>query len=158
MAKNWIWVGKYLFVILLAIVLGAAIGNLALFKTATLGTPKLTAGVLARFIAHTTALGLLWFLGLRASQQLREGSGGMTSLAVPILSLVALIVVPSFYVVLLQFINPFLSRDLKPFIDWAFIVGTLAAATWLVWAFFTNMDAVLEAIRRAAVSKKKPEH
>jgi hypothetical protein len=57
----------------------------------------------------------------------------------------------------MQFINPFLSRDLKPFIDWGFILGTLAAAIWLVWALFTDSEALLEAMSRAASRGKKPE-
>src|ERR1700757_3757917 len=81
MTPKWIWVAKYLFVILVALVLGAAIGNLALFRIATLGTPLLTAAALAKFIAYAGALGLLWSLGLRTSQQLRDGSSSAASLA-----------------------------------------------------------------------------
>ena len=157
MAKSWIWIGKYVFVILVALVLGAALGNLGLFKSATLGTPRLTAAALVQFIAYAGALGLFWFLGFRAWEQLREGGTSAASLAMPFLALVTLIVVASFYGVLLQFVRPFLSSELKPFIDWAFIVGTLASAIWLVWGLFTNSDAVLEAIGRAATRTKHPE-
>ncbi len=157
MAKNWVWIGKYLFVIVVALILGVAIGNLVLFKSATLGTPRLTAAVLVQFIAYGGALGLLWFLGLRLSRQLRDGGGSTSNLATIVLALVTLIVVASAYVVLMQFINPFLPRDLKPFIDWGFILGTLAAAIWLVWALFTDSEALLEAMSRAASRGKKPE-
>lgn len=156
MAKNWIWIGKYVFVIVVALILGAAIGNLALFKSATLGTPRLTAAALVQFIAYGGALGLLWFLGLRLSRQLREGGGTAASLSTIALSLMTLIVVASAYVVLMQFIRPFLSHEVKPFIDWTFIVGTLAAALWLVWAIFTDSEALLEAIGRAASRGKGP--
>ena len=133
MAKSWIWIGKYVFVIVVALILGAAIGNLGLFKSATLGTPRLTAAALVQFIAYGGALGLLWFLGLRLSRQLREGGGTAAKLSTISLSLMTLIVVASAYVVLMQFITPFLSHYVKPFIDWTFIIGTLAAALWLVW-------------------------
>ena len=156
MAKNWIWIGKYVFVIVVALILGAAIGNLALFKSATLGTPRLTAAALVQFIAYGGALGLLWFLGLRLSRQLRAGGGTAVSLSTIALSLMTLIVVASAYVVLMQFIRPFLSHEVKPFIDWTFIVGTLAAALWLVWAIFTDSEALLEAIGRAASRGKNP--
>lgn len=157
MASKWIWVGKYLVVILVALIVGAAIGNLALFKIATLGTPRLTAAALAQFIAYVAALGLLWSLGLRVSQELRDTGGSAASVAMPVLALATLIVVPSSYVVLMRFIRPFLSRDLKPFIDWTFIVGTIAAAIWLVWALFANSDAVIEAMGKAAAGRKRPE-
>lgn len=154
MARNWIWIGKYLFVIVVALILGMALGNLALFKSATLGTPKLTAGALVQFIAYGGALGLLWFLGLRLSRQLRGMGGSSSKLSTMVLSLVTLIVVASAYVVLLQFIKPFLVRDLKPFIDWTFILGTLAAAVWFVWALFTDFEALIEAIGRAVSNRK----
>ncbi len=157
MAKNWIWIGKYVFVIVVALILGAAIGNLALFKSATLGTPRLTAAALVQFIAYGGALALLWFLGLRLSRQLREGGGTAVNLSTIALSLMTLIVIASAYVVLMQFIRPFLAHEVKPFIDWTFIVGTLAAAVWLVWAIFTDSEALLEAIGKAASRGKNPE-
>ncbi len=155
MARNWIWIGKYVFVIVVALLLGLALGNLALFKSATLGTPKLTAGALAQFIAYCGALGLLWFLGLRLSRQLRDLGGSTSKLETMVLSLVTLIVVASAYIVLLQFIQPFLPTGVKPFIDWTFILGTLAAAIWLVWALFTDSEALIEAIGRAVSNRKK---
>jgi hypothetical protein len=156
MARDWIWVGKYIFVIVVALVLGVVLGNLALFRAATLGSPRLTAAALARFIAYGGALGLLWLLGKRASEQLRDAGGGAASLATPLISLATLIVVPSAYAVLMQLIRPFVSRDLRPFIDWTFIVGTIAAAIWLVWALFTTSDALLQGIG-SATSRKKPD-
>ena len=158
MARNWIWIGKYVFVIVVALILGAAIGNLGLFKGATLGTQRLTAAALVQFIAYGGALGLLWILGLRLSRQLREGGGTAASLSTIALSLMTLIVVASAYVVLMQFIRPFLSHEVKPFIDWTFILGTLAAAVWLVWAIFTDSEALLEAIGAAASRGKNPGH
>jgi eukaryotic-like serine/threonine-protein kinase len=157
MAKSWIWIGKYLFVIVVALVLGAAIGNLALFKGATLGTPRLTAAALVQFIAFGGALALLWFLGLRLTRQLREGGGAGASLATAVLALITLIVAASAYVVLMRFIAPFLAHEVKPFIDWAFILGTLAAAVWLVWALFTDSEAFLEAVGRAVSRAKRPD-
>jgi hypothetical protein len=155
MARNWIWIGKYLFVIVVALVLGSAIGSLSLFRNATLGTPNLTAAALVQFIAYAGALGLLWLLGLRAASQMRSAGGGAASLATMVLSLVTLVVVASAYVVLLQFASPFLAKAVKTFIDWIFILGTLAAAVWLVWAVFTDSEALLEAIGRAAASRRQ---
>jgi len=154
-AKNWIWIGKYLIVIIAALILGAVLGSLGLFKSATLGTPKLTAGSLVQFIAHGGALSLLWLLGQRFAGQLRGGGGSTATIATIVLSLTTLIVVASAYVVLLHFVEPFLAGNLKPFIDWAFILGIIAAAVWLIWALFTNAEALMEAIGKAAAGKKK---
>src|SRR5581483_8111338 len=83
-------------------------------------------------------------------------SDSAASFAAPVLALATLIVLPSAYFVLLQFIRPFVARDLKPFLEWSFIVSTIAAAIWLVWALFTNADAVLAAMGRAASPTAKP--
>ena len=154
MAKNWIWIGKYVFVIVVALILGAALGNLALFKGATLGSHRLTAAALVQFIAYGGALALLWLLGLRLARQLRDGGGSSANLSTMTLALMTLIVVASAYAVLMQFIHPFLSHQLRPFIVWVFIVGTIAAAVWLVWAIFTDSEALIEAIGKAASRKK----
>jgi hypothetical protein len=155
MLSNWLWIGKYLIVIAAALILGAVLGNLGLFKSATLGTPKLTAGALTQFIAHGGALALLWLLGQRIAAQMRAAGGSVARLAAIVLALVTLIVAASAYVVLLQFVTPFLAKELKPFIDWAFILGILAAAGWLVWALFTDSEAIMEAIGRAAANRKR---
>jgi len=154
MARNWVWIGKYVFVIVVALILGAALGNLGLFKGATLGTHRLTAAALVQFIAYGGALALLWLLGLRLSRQLRAGGGSSANLATMTLALMTLIVVSSAYAVLMQFIRPFLSRELQPFIVWAFILGTIAAAVWLVWAIFMDSEALIEAIGKAASRNK----
>jgi eukaryotic-like serine/threonine-protein kinase len=152
--KHWIWIGKYLLVMVVALVLGAVLGGLGLFRAATLGTPHLTAAALARFVGYAAALGMLWGAGRRAAEQLRAGGGKAASLSAPALSLATLIVTPSAYGVLMQLIGPFVSRGLRPFVAWIFIVGTIAAAVWFVWALFANADALLEAVGRAGPSEK----
>jgi hypothetical protein len=155
MNKNWFWIGKYVIVIVAALILGAVLGNLQLFKNATLGTPKLTAGALSEFIAHGGALALLWLLGDRLARQFRQVGGGLANMSTTVLALVTLIVVASAYVVLLHFITPFLARDVKPFLDWTFIVGILAAAIWLVWALYNDAEAIFQAIGKAAGNRGK---
>lgn len=144
--NNWIWIGKFLIVIAAALALGEVLGGLALFKSATLGTPKVTAGSLVRFIAHGGALVLLWLLGQQLTRQIRALGGGMSRLADPVLALVTLIVSASAYAVLINFSAPFLGDGLRTFLDWTFILGILAAAVWLVWTLFQNSEAVMEAI------------
>ncbi len=156
MNKNWFWIGKYLVVIIAALVLGTVLGNFELFKGATLGTPKLTAGGLVEFIAHGGALALLWFLGQRLALQLRTVGGSVANLSTMALALITLIVVASAYAVLLQFVTPFLAAGVKPYLDWIFILGIIAAAVWFVWALFTDSEALIDAIGKAASGRKKP--
>ena len=154
MKDNWFWIGKYLIVIVAALVLGGVLAGLEPFKSATVGTARIGAGSLVEFIAHSGALGMLWALGYRYSTQLRRNGGGVAALATTVLALVTLIVVACAYGVLLHFINPFLAPDLKPFVDWTFIVGILSAAAWLLWALFADSEAWIETIGSLNTDRK----
>lgn len=147
--NKWMWIGKFLIVIAAALVLGEVLGSLALFKSATLGTAKVTAGSLVQFIAHAGALVLTFMLGQRLTEQIRALGGGMARLADPVLALVTLIITVSAYVVLISFSAPFLGEGVRTMFDWVFILGILAAAVWLVWALFQNSEAVMEAIGKS---------
>jgi len=151
--NKWMWIGKFLIVIAAALVLGEVLGSLALFKSATLGTAKVTAGSLVRFIAHAGALVLTFMLGQRLTEQIRALGGGMARLADPVLALVTLIITVSAYVVLISFSAPFLGEGVRTMLDWVFILGILAAAVWLVWALFQNSEAVMEAIGKSRQPK-----
>ncbi len=151
--NNWIWIGKFVIVIAAALVLGEVLGSLELFRSATLGTAKVTAGSLVRFFAHAGALVLMWLLGQRLAQQIHALGGGMARLADPVLALITLIVTASAYVVLIKFSAPFLGDGVRTMLDWTFILGILAAAVWLVWALFQNSEAVMEAIGKSARAK-----
>ena len=151
--NNWIWIGKFVIVIAAALVLGETLGSLELFRSATLGTPKVTAGSLVRFFAHGGALALMWLLGQRLAQQIHALGGGMARLADPVLALITLIVTASAYVVLIKFSAPFLGEGLRTMLDWVFILGILAAAVWLVWALFQNSEAVMQAIGKSRQAK-----
>jgi autotransporter translocation and assembly factor TamB len=43
MMRSWMWIARYALVLLVALLLGAALAELSVFKQTTLGTPKLTA-------------------------------------------------------------------------------------------------------------------
>ena len=152
--ERWFWVGKYLIVIVAALVLGAVLAGLEPFRSATIGTARIGAGSLVQFIAHSGALALLWALGYRHSVQLRTSSGKGAALASTVLALITLIVVASAYGVLLRFVNPFLAPDLKPFVDWTFIIGILSAACWLLWVLFADSEAWVSAISGLNSSRK----
>jgi eukaryotic-like serine/threonine-protein kinase len=154
MKGNWFWIGKYLIVIVAALVLGAVLAGLEPFKSATIGSARIGAGSLVQFIAHSGALAMLWSLGYRNSTQLRLSGGRSAALASTVLALVTLIVIACAYGVLLRFINPFLAPDLKPFVDWAFIVAILSAASWLLWVLFADSEAWIEAISGLGADRK----
>jgi len=149
-------VSKYLVVIVLALVLGSVLAGLEPFKSTTIGSSRIGAGTLVQFIAHSGALVLLWALGLRYSVQLRRVGGPSGHLSATVLALVTLIVVASAYGVLLRFITPVLTPNLKPVVDWVFICGILAAALWLLWVLFSDSEALIQAVGSLAASKRRP--
>ena len=144
---GWSWIGKFIIVIIAALLLGVALGNLTLFKTATLGNPKLTAALLVQFTSHIGALALLWALGWRAAQQMRESGERMGVVAMIVLAFVTLLITSIGYVVLSSFITPFIAKDVKDVLNWIFICGVLAAAAWFILALFAGAEDLIAAVR-----------
>jgi threonine/homoserine/homoserine lactone efflux protein len=152
---SWGWTGKYVLVIIVALLLGVALGNLALFQSATFGNPKHTAGLLVQFISHMGALALLWTLGWRAAEQMRESGQRRTTVAMIILAFITLVITAVSYVVLSNFINPFIAKDMKEVVSWVFIFGVLAAATWFILALFSGAEDLIASLRDAVTGKKQ---
>ena len=152
---GWGWVGKYVIVIIVALLLGVALGNLALFKSATLGNPKLTAALLVQFITHMAALALLWTLGWRAAEQMRESGRRMSVVAMIVVAFITLVITAVGYVVLSNFITPFIAKGVKDVVNWVFIFGVLAAATWFVLALFSGAEDLIAAVRDGLAGKKQ---
>jgi eukaryotic-like serine/threonine-protein kinase len=156
MNQSWLWIGKYVVVVVAALLLGAFLGDIEPFRSADVGNTRISAGVLVQFVAHMGALLLLWALGLRASRQLRAGNSRSAPLAPSLLALISLVVVASFYGVLMHFIAPLLAPGVKPWLDWTFIGAILALAAWLLWALFSDFEAFLSMLGRAAPPSPAP--
>ncbi len=150
--KNWMWIGKYIVVIVAALVLGGAIGEMTLFKQTALGTPKLTAAGLVTFMGFTGALCFVWLLGHRAALQLQASGGKASFLGFILVPLATLIIVSSAYSVLLVILRAFLSASLQNMYNWLFVLGITASAIWLVVALFQHSDSLMELF-----AKKGPE-
>ncbi len=155
MSKTWIWIGKYVFVIVAAVVLGLVLGSLEMFRAATLGTPRLTAAVLARVVSYGGAIAFFWLLGRRLADRLRAGGSAPAMLAGPVLAVTTLIAVPCAYGVLMELLGQFLGRGLAQALDWAFIIGTVGSAVWLVWELFVNADALLQTLAARTSTRRQ---
>ena len=152
--ESWYWIGKYLVVILGALMLGSVLAGLEPFKNTTIGSARIGAGALVQFVAHGGALALLWALGFRYSRQLRRVGGPTGPLSASVVALITLIVVASSYSVLVRFITPVLTPDWKPFIDWTYICAILGSALWLLWVMFVDSEALIAALGRVAAAKR----
>jgi len=147
--RSWTWIGRYALVLLLAVALGAAIGELSVFKQTTLGTPKLPAAALARFLGYGGAIVVFALFGQRAASQLRAAGNGMAHLAFLVLPLTALIVLSAGYDVVLAVLQPFLGLAHKNVYNWLFVLGISGSAVWLVAALYRHSDALVEHFKRA---------
>lgn len=154
MNKSAAWWIRYLLVIVVTLILGAAIGELGFFQKTSLGFLKLTAANLVRFLGYGSALVLLWLLAQRAAQELRGQGGWKAQLSHFVLPLATVIIVPSTHPVLLLFLGGVMGPDLRKIYDWVFILATLAAAIWLVLALYQRMEPLLESLRDDAKASK----
>ncbi len=141
---DWLWVGRYVAVIVLSLVLAAALGHMELFEKTSLGG-KLTASHIVQFLGYGAALATFWELGRRATIAVRELGGHWAVLQHLILPLVSLIVLALAYSVVLLLLKPFLGATASGIFNWVFIAAILACAGWLVMAVL-NQSAPLTAL------------
>ncbi|OIR08787.1 hypothetical protein GALL_91710 [mine drainage metagenome] len=138
------WIGRYVAVIVLSLILAAAIGNMDLFAKTTIGG-KLSASHIVQFLGYGAALVAFWVLGQRATISLGQHTGKWSFLQHLVLPAVSLIVVSLAYSVLLLLLKPVMDAALHNIYNWVFIIGILACAGWLVMAVL-NQSASLTAL------------
>jgi len=148
MNNNAAWWIRYLLVIVVTLVLGAALGELAFFQKTSIGALKLTAANLVRFLGYGSALLLLWLLSQRAAQELGKQGGWRLQAGRFVLPLATVVIVPATHPVLLLLLGGLLGPELRKIYDWLFILGTLAAAIWLVLSLYQHLEPLLESLRK----------
>ena len=138
MKERWIWLVRYAVVIVLALVLAAALGEMELFKTTKLGKSGLNAARLVQFLGFGGALAVLWLTAQRAAVLLPADDGRWNVLKSILLPLATLIVVASGQAVLLYILGPLMNKAWQQAYNWFAIAAIIAAAAWLVAALFTG--------------------
>lgn len=141
--RSWTWIGRYALVLLAAAMLGAGIAELPVFEQTTLGTPKLPAAALARFLGYGAALVIFALIGRRAANQLRRSGDSSEHLAFLLLPLTALIVLSVGYDVLLAILHPFFGAAHKNLYNWLFVLGISTSAVWLVAALYRHSEGLI---------------
>lgn len=150
MSENWNWVGRYVAVIVMAVILAAALGGMELFQATTVMDKKLSAAHIVRFLGYGGSLAVLWLLGQRAALAFGRQGGRWAFLQHLVLPLATLIVVASAHSVILLVLRPLMNAELRNAYNWLFIAGIIAAAAWLVMALFTQSSPLTEAFTSAA--------
>lgn len=157
MKRDWAWMSRYILVIVISLVLGGAIGEFALFKQTTLGTPKLAASQFVQFMGYGGALLLLWLMGQKAASQFRSGRGKSAFLSFIVVPLVTLIVVAGAYTVLLMILRPFLDAGPRNIYNWIFVLGITVSALWLAVALFHHSEPLVDLFRSGRADESDTE-
>jgi hypothetical protein len=142
MNERWIWMVRYLVVIVLALILAAVLGETDLFKTTRVGKSGFNAARVAQFFGYGGALLVFWLLARRAAAMISredEPSKLLKSILVP---LATLIVVTCAHSVLLLILSPIMNKAWLPTYNWTFIAGIILSAVWLVAALFTGSSSL----------------
>jgi len=142
MKERWIWLLRYAVVIVLALVLAAALGEMELFKTTRFGKSGLNAARLVQFLGFGGALAVLWMMAQRAASLLPSGDERWNVLRSILVPLTTLIVVASGQAVLLLVLAPVINKAWQQAYNWVAIVAIIAAAAWLVAALFTGSSSL----------------
>src|SRR3990172_1543399 len=142
--KKWGWVVQYVIAIFLALLLGAILSSIQLFKETSLGIRRLTASDVVQFLGYGSALVLLWLLATRAASQLPEDRKGLSFLRQIVVPLAALIVVSVGYGVVWLLLGPFLDESGTTIYNWVFVLGIVGTALWLALASYRSSALLIE--------------
>lgn len=145
------WAGRYLIAMVLALLLGAVLGSIPLFRETGIGSTGLTASNVVRFLGYGSAILFLWLLGRTAATQIPEDGKGLSFARQVVEPLVTLIVVIVGHGVLLLLVGPFLGETGRTVYNWIFVLGSVGAALWLVLAGYRGSALLIEevgAVRR----------
>ena len=154
MTTSWGWIGPYLIVIILAILVGPLLATLPLFTHTFVRPLGMNAAQAVLLVADGICLLMIWFVAARMKRGLRDNGRGQTFLR-SILSPAAflLIVLVAFRAYETHGI-PVLGPPKQPLYNWLFTGGLIGSATWLTFAWVRHADALTQALARRPRRRK----
>jgi hypothetical protein len=138
MNERWSWVLRYLVVIAAALILAAAFGEMALFKTTRFGKTGLNAARLVQFLGYGGALAVLWMLARRAADLLPGHDPRWNVLKSTLVPLTTLIVVSTGQAVMLLLLGPVMNKTWHQIYNWLSVSAIILSAAWLLGAVLTG--------------------
>jgi len=142
MNERWSWVIRYVVVIILALVLAAALGDMALFKTTKFGKTGLDAARIVQFLGYGGALFVFWLLAQRAAALIPSQDERWNVVKNILVPLATLIVIACGQAVLLLVLEPLMNKAWHQTYNWVFITAIILSAAWLVAALFTGSSSL----------------
>ncbi|HVG01605.1 MAG TPA: serine/threonine-protein kinase [Nitrospira sp.] len=146
MATSWGWIGPYLIVIILAILVGPFLATLPLFSQTFVPPLHMTAAQVVRFLADALCLLMIWLSAARARHELHDNGRGQTFLRS--------ILFPSAFLLIVLVASraydahgiPVLGPPRQPLYNWLLTGGLIGSATWLTFAWVRHVDALTQAL------------
>jgi serine/threonine-protein kinase len=148
MTSSWGWIGPYLIVIILAILVGPVLATLPLFTQTFVAQLGMNAAQFLRLAADGLCLLMVWLAAARARNELDDNGKGQTfvrSIVFPIASLLIVIVAHKAYE---AHAIPVVGLPRQPFYNWLLTVGLIGSAAWLTFAWVRHADALTQAFVR----------
>src|SRR5687767_6305747 len=142
MSERWTWVIRYAVVIAAALILGAAFGEMALFKSTRFGKTGLSAAHLVQFLGYSGALVVLWLAARRAAALLPVADPRWNVLKSTLLPVTTLITVSAGQAVLLLLIGPLMNKAWHQVYNWVSITAIILSAAWLLAAVLTGSSSL----------------
>jgi hypothetical protein len=142
MSERWTWVIRYAVVIAAALILGAAFGEMALFKSTRFGKTGLSAAHLVQFLGYSGALAVLWLTARRAAALLPADDPRWNVLKSTLLPVTTLIVVSAGQAVLLLLVGPLMSKAWHQAYSWVSVTAIILSAAWLLAAVLTGSSSL----------------
>ncbi|MBS0170154.1 MAG: serine/threonine protein kinase [Nitrospira sp.] len=158
MTTSWGWIGPYVIVIVLAILVGPFLAALPLFTHTFIRPLGLNASQVVLFLADGICLLMLWMSAARARHDLHDNGRGQTFVrAILYPSMLLLIVVMASRAYEAHGI-PVLGPPKQPFYTWLVTGGLIGSATWLTFAWVRHVDALTQALTRRPTRRQvKPD-
>ncbi len=145
MTTSWGWIGPYLIVIILAILVGPFLATLPLFMHTFIEPLGMNAAQAVRFVADGICLLMIWFAASRARRDLQHNGRGQTFFrAILFPSAFLLILLMAFRAYDVHAI-PVLGQPKQPLYNWLVTGGLIGSATWLTFAWVRHVDALTRA-------------
>lgn len=145
MATSWGWIGPYIIVIILAILVGPLLAALPLFTHTLVPKLGMSADQALRLLADSICLLMVWLSAHRAYHELHDTGKGQT--------LVRVILYPAalFLIVIVGHKGydlhavPVFGPPRQPLYNWLFTGGLIGSAAWLTIAWVRHADALTRA-------------
>ena len=155
MSERWSWIIRYAVVIAAALILGAAFGEMALFKGARFGKSGVNAAHLVQFLGYGGALAVLWLAARRAASLLPVDDPRWNVLRSTLLPLTTLIVVSAGQAVVLILVGPLMSKAWQQIYGWVSVSAIILSAAWLLGAVLTG-SSTLAPLFGARMARRSP--